>query len=935
MPRRRLKRLLLALGVVLLLLAALVTVALTRSAAADPVAERALTVNVKDGPARDQPVAIDATLFTPALTPAPAVLLAHGFGGSKDSVADQARSLARDGFVVLTYSARGFGRTTGQIALNSPDYEVADGRALIDFLATQPQVLLDAPGDPRVGVAGGSYGGALALSLAGTDRRVDAVAAAAITWNDLGQALFPDLAATQPQLPDTPAAGSTGPDGVLKRSWAGIFFGTGSAGGPGNGACGKFIAAVCANYVSAAQTGRPTPELLDLLRRNSPTATNAQVRAPTLLLQGQQDTLFGLDQADANARQLAAAGAPVLTSWFAGGHDAGGTNPDADAQVQRFLDFHLAGRGSDPGTGFSYQLTGSAGSEGTAPTRTVTAATYPGLHGDPTPTRQVMLTGGTQPVTRPAGGAPSSISTLPGLGSAVAGLAGSGVSTSALTGGLALDVPGQSATFRGAPLASAVTITGSSRIGLHVAGLGGTTEAVLFAKLYDVAADGRRSLPGGGVAAFRIPALPPDGATVALTLPGVVATVTAGHHLELVVTTTDQAYATALTPAAYTIALAPGSAALTVPVVTGRAAGGAQVPATPLIGIAVILLGLLTAAALARLRQRRRAVQQGQGQGSEAPLVIRGLAKSYADGYRAVDGVDFELHHGQVLGLLGPNGAGKTTVLRMLMGLISPSAGEILVFGQRITAGSPVLSRLGSFVEGSGFLPHRSGADNLAMYWAATGRPPEDAHLHEALAIAGLGSGIDRKVRSYSQGMRQRLAIAQAMLGLPEVLVLDEPTNGLDPPQIMAMRAVLRDYAATGRAVLVSSHLLDEVEQTCSHVVVMHRGKVVAAGTVADIVSADGRVMLAVNDPDRAVQVLSALTGVGAITVVDAASNGGPRHVKADLEQVPPEHAVRELVTAGVAVSAIAPRNRLEDVFLTLVQTTEPPDTNGTHTRDD
>ena len=931
MSRRRPKRLLFALGVVLLLLAALATVALTRSAAADPVGERALTVHVKDGPARDQPVAIDATLFTPAVTPAPAVLLAHGFGGNKDSVADQARTLARDGFVVLTYSARGFGRTTGQIALNSPDYEVTDARALIDFLATQPQVLLDAPGDPRVGVAGGSYGGALALSLGGADRRVDAVAAA-ITWNDLGQALFPDLAATQPQLPDTPAAGSTGPDGVLKRSWAGIFFGTGSA-GPGDGACGKFIAAVCANYVSAAQTGRPTPELLDLLRRNSPTATNAQVRAPTLLLQGQQDTLFGLDQADANARQLAAAGAPVLTSWFAGGHDAGGTNPDADAQVQRFLDFHLAGRGSDPGTGLSYQLTGSVGSDGTTATQTVTAATYPGLHGNPTPTRQVVLTGGTQPVTRPPGGAPSAISTLPGLGSAVAGLAGSGLSTSALTSGLALDVPGQSATFRGAPLASAVTITGSSRIGLHVAGVGGTTEAVLFAKLYDVAADGRRSLPGGGVAAFRIPALPPDGATVALTLPGVVATVTAGHHLELVVSTTDQAYATPLTPAAYTIALAPDSAALTVPVVTGRAAGGARVPATPLIGIAVILLGLLTAAGLARLRRRRGAAHEGEG--SENPLVVRGLAKSYADGYRAVDGVDFELHHGQVLGLLGPNGAGKTTVLRMLMGLISPSAGEILVFGQRITAGSPVLSRLGSFVEGSGFLPHRSGADNLAMYWAATGRPPADAHLEEALAIAGLGSAIDRKVRSYSQGMRQRLAIAQAMLGLPEVLVLDEPTNGLDPPQIMAMRGVLRDYAATGRAVLVSSHLLDEVEQTCSHVVVMHRGKVVAAGTVADIVSADGRVVLAVNDPDRAVHVLSALAGMGTITVVDGASNGGPRHVQADLERVPPEHAVRELVTAGVAVSALAPRNRLEDVFLTLVQTTEPPDTNGTHARHD
>jgi len=209
------------------------------------------------------------------------------------------------------------------------------------------------------------------------------------------------------------------------------------------------------------------------------------------------------------------------------------------------------------------------------------------------------------------------------------------------------------------------------------------------------------------------------------------------------------------------------------------------------------------------------------------------------------------------------------------------------------------------------------------MYWAATGRPAADAHLHEALVIAGLGSAIDRKVRSYSQGMRQRLAIAQAMLGLPELLVLDEPTNGLDPPQIMAMRAVLRDYAATGRAVLVSSHLLSEVEQTCSDVVVMHKGKVVAAGTVAEIVSADGRVVLRVDEPETAVQVLRALPGVGSVTVMPGSEGSNSAEVQADLEKVPSADAVRSLVGAGVAVSAIAPRNRLEDVFLALVETSE------------
>ena len=149
--------------------------------------------------------------------------------------------------------------------------------------------------------------------------------------------------------------------------------------------------------------------------------------------------------------------------------------------------------------------------------------------------------------------------------------------------------------------------------------------------------------------------------------------------------------------------------------------------------------------------------------------------------------------------------------------------------------------RIGSFVEGSGFLPHLSGKANLDLYWRATGRPAQDAHMAEALEIAGLGSAINRRVRTYSQGMRQRLAIAQAMLGLPDLLLLDEPTNGLDPPQIHAMREVLRRYAATGRTVVVSSHLLSEVEQTCSHVVVVHLGTTIAAGTVAETGVASGR----------------------------------------------------------------------------------------------
>ena len=204
------------------------------------------------------------------------------------------------------------------------------------------------------------------------------------------------------------------------------------------------------------------------------------------------------------------------------------------------------------------------------------------------------------------------------------------------------------------------------------------------------------------------------------------------------------------------------------------------------------------------------------------------------DGYRAVDSLSFKVERGQVVGLLGPNGAGKTTTLRMMMGLIFPTEGEIYMNGVAVFPGSPALANLGSFVEGPGFLPHLTGRENLDLYWRSIGRSGEN-HLQEVIAITKLGTALDKKVRTYSQGMRQRLAIAQAMMGMPDLLVLDEPTNGLDPQQIAEMRQVLRDYASTGRTVIISSHLLAEVQQTCTDVVLMHRGKLVAFGPMKKI----------------------------------------------------------------------------------------------------
>jgi ABC-2 type transport system ATP-binding protein len=867
-------------------------------------------LTVRSGPTGDEPVTLDTRYFVPdgasAGARVPALLLAHGFGGDMHSVHAQAERLAADGYAVLTWTARGFGRSGGQIHLDSADHEVKDAQRLLDWLAQRPEVRQDAPGDPRVGAVGGSYGGALSLLLAAQDSRVDAIVPM-ITWNDLGRAFLPD------------AAGGPVVDGVFKKAWAGTFFSSGATGGatgaaPGSApggvpadldpACGRFAAEVCAAFLTIATTGRATPEAVAVLDRSSPARVLDRIKAPTLLVQGLADTLFPLAEADANARGIAANGTPVRVAWYAGGHD-GGEGPQTDQDrvdelTRTWLDHYVAGDGPAPADSFTYsRVAGFDAIDRGLVTNAYTITDYPGLTGESAVT--VTVDGGARPVANPPGGNPAALSSLPGAGA-----------LSSVLGSVVADLPGQHAAFESEPLPAALNVGGSPQVTLRAASP--TGEAVLFVKLYDVDPDGGATLSEGLVAPVRLTGLPATidaSRPVAVTLPAIVRRIDEGHRIRIVVATSDQAFASPAEPTVYTVRVEP---AMTLPVL-----GGAQMASPDAVWrwvlaglLAAIAIGLAVVLLLARARHRR-ADRSVAPEHADTPLVVQGLRKEYADGFVAVSRVDFTVQRGQVVGLLGPNGAGKTTTLRVLMGLTQPTQGEIRIFGHRLTPGSPVLSRVGALVEGPGFLPHLTGEENLRAYWSATGRPWADARFEEALRIAGLGDSVHRKTRKYSHGMRQRLAIAQAMLGLPELLVLDEPTDGLDPPQIAEMRRVLQRYATDGRAVLVSSHLLAEVEQTCTHAVVVNKGRIVASGPVGDIVGESPTVQLDVDDP---VAARAAMDGLEGVRFLQEAENGG---LIVDLNGTPRRDLVATLVRAGVGVDRVMPRRRLEDAFLALV----------------
>jgi len=288
-------------------------------------------------------------------------------------------------------------------------------------------------------------------------------------------------------------------------------------------------------------------------------------------------------------------------------------------------------------------------------------------------------------------------------------------------------------------------------------------------------------------------------------------------------------------------------------------------------------------------------------------VVTNALTKRYGDRV-AVDGVSLTVRRGEIYGFLGPNGAGKTTTLRMLLGLVRPTSGAASVLGAR--PGSPgVLRRVGSLIEGPGFYPYLSGRENLRVL--ASYRALDDVAVEAALTQVDLTDRAGDRYKSYSLGMRQRLGVAAALLGRPDLLILDEPTNGLDPAGMADMRDLIRALAAEGQTIMLSSHLLGEVEQVCDRVGVIADGRLLVEGTVAEL-RGTASLVLRVDPLARALPVAARVVGAANVSTVDSAL-----HLATEPSRAP--DLVRAMVDAGVDVHEVVARDRsLEDVFFAV-----------------
>ncbi|MGC9317884.1 MAG: ABC transporter ATP-binding protein [Armatimonadota bacterium] len=298
---------------------------------------------------------------------------------------------------------------------------------------------------------------------------------------------------------------------------------------------------------------------------------------------------------------------------------------------------------------------------------------------------------------------------------------------------------------------------------------------------------------------------------------------------------------------------------------------------------------------------------------TEAVIETRGLRKHYGR-VRAVDGLDLRVPRGSLFGFLGPNGAGKSTTIRILTGLVRPGAGEARLLGVPLRERLSVGGRVGALVETPAFYPHLTAWQNLRLLASLSGGTARE-ELEGALESVGLADAAHRKLATFSHGMRQRLGIAQALVPRPELLILDEPASGLDPEGLAEVRRMLVDLREEGITVFLSSHLLSEVEQTCTHVAVIMAGQVIAQGEVGGMLEgARPRTRMVVDDPARA---LSALEGVSDLD----AEAIDQRTVEATADELTSADLNEMLVKAGVRVYELTPARRsLESFYMKAVR---------------
>jgi ABC-2 type transport system ATP-binding protein len=521
------------------------------AAPASAFTKKAMTFDVKTGPDGTTPCKVNADLYTPdgvsRANPAPAVMGTNGFGGSKSDFTTLAGAYASRGYVFLAYSGLGFGGSGCKIQLDDPDWDGKAGSQLVSFLGKQDFVVKDGPGDPRVGMIGGSYGGQIQFAIAGVDKRMDAIVPQ-ITWNDLSYSLTPNNTDISGVTYSTP--------GVVKLDWPVLFFGLGVGqgfqhaiqdGDPSHiGSCPNFDDRVCPGLVQSAARGYQDDATLALLRHASVSSYMSRIRIPTFLAQGQSDTLFDQQEAVATYRALRAQHTPVKMLWRSAGHSGGdlGDQESSDANPEiayesrmelEWFDWYLKGVGDPPTLDFTFVRDWALPKTGDAAAAVGQTRSYPGG------ADRTLYLSGSDALTGSRAGVTAGTASMAAVPGAPTGTGGGFVDT----GGN--DAQGTSVAFATAPLGDDTDVVGIPRLTAKVdaptfaasQSADPLSKLVLFAKLYDLAPDGSRTLPRNLLSAVRVGDVTKP---VTIELPGISYRFAKGHRLQLVLSTSDLQY---------------------------------------------------------------------------------------------------------------------------------------------------------------------------------------------------------------------------------------------------------------------------------------------------------------------------------------------------------------------------------------------------------